>query len=246
MRILSPDRPRTRPRPRYLPPSPPPPQPPRDRGNPWGFLTVLVVLLFLVGGFFYLKGLLPSWDNPFESRTVDRSQPALLQSIEDIGEYRAATGNYQVVIDLEHDTGLPSAVLGSRTLFVAKGTVDAGVDLSAIGSDDVKLSDDGTSATITLPHAKTFDPELDVKNSYVYDRDEGLFNRIGGVFSTGNDYEHEAYVAASKKLDEAASQNGDLARRAEENTATMLESLAKALGIQRVDVRFVEPASGTN
>jgi hypothetical protein len=242
MRILTPDRPRTRPR--YRPPAAPPPQapqPPRDRGNPWGFLTVLVVLLFLIGGFFYLKGLLPSWDNPFKSRTVDRTQPAVLQSMEDIGEYRAATGNYQVVVDLAHDTGLPDVVLGSRTLFVAKGSVDAGVDLSAIGADDVKMSGDGTSATITLPHAQVFDPELDVENSYVYDRNEGILNRIGGVFSSGENYEHEAYVAADKKLAEAAAANSELARRAEENTATMLESLVRALGVQRVDVQFADP-----
>ena len=121
MRVLTPER--TRPRPAYRPPATPPPEPPRDRGgNPWGFLTVLLVLLFLVAGFFYLKGLLPSWDNPFASRTVNRTQPALLESITDIGEYRAASGNYQVVTDLENDTGLPSEILGSRTLFVAKGS----------------------------------------------------------------------------------------------------------------------------
>src|SRR5215218_3309008 len=173
MPVFTPERIRTRPR--YRPPATPPPEPPRDRGNPWGFLTVLVVLLFLIGGFFYLKGLLPSWDNPFESRTVNRTQPALLESIVDIGEYRAASGNYQVVTDLEHDTDLPSAILGSRTLFVAKGSVDAGVDLTTLDSNDVKLSDDGTSATITLPHAHVFPAELDVDNSYVYDRDEGIF-----------------------------------------------------------------------
>jgi hypothetical protein len=204
---------------------------------------VLVVLLFLIGSFFYLKGLLPSWDNPFKSRTVDRTQPAVLQSIEDIGEYRAATGNYQVVVDLAKDTGLPDFVLGSRTLFVAKGSVDAGVDLSAIGPKDVKMSGDGTSATITLPHAQVFDPELDVENSYVYDRNEGILNRIGGVFSSGENYEHEAYVAADKKLAEAAAANSELARRAEENTATMLESLVRALGVQRVAVQFADPAA---
>jgi len=236
MPVFTPERIRTRPR--YRPPATPPPEPPRDRGNPWGFLTVLVVLLFLIGGFFYLKGLLPSWDNPFESRTVNRTQPALLESIVDIGEYRAASGNYQVVTDLEHDTDLPSAILGSRTLFVAKGSVDAGVDLTTLDSNDVKLSDDGTSATITLPHAHVFPAELDVDNSYVYDRDEGFFNRIGGLFSTGENYEHEAYVAAEKKLNEAAAANGDLAQRAERNTAAMLESIAKALGVERVDVQF--------
>src|ERR687893_260070 len=101
------------------------PERPR-RGNPWPFLTVLLVILAIVGSFMWLRGLLPDWDNPFSSRTVDRTQPALLVAVRDIGEFRAAAGDYQVVVDLENDTDLPSEILGTRTLFVARGTVDAG------------------------------------------------------------------------------------------------------------------------
>ena len=239
MGVISPERTRTRPpvEPPVGTPPPEPPEPPR-RGNPWPFLTVLLVLLALVGGFFWLKGLLPDWDNPFSQRTVDRSEPPVLIAIRDIGEYRAAAGNYEVLVDLEQDTGLPSEILGSRTLFVAVGSVDAGLDLSRLDEDAVEVSDDGTAATITLPHARLYDAELDLERSYTYERDEGLLNRIGGVFTGSDEYEREAFVAAERKLESAAQANGQLVERAEENTAAMLESLVRSLGFERVDIRY--------
>lgn len=239
MGVITPERRRTEPR--REPRREPPPEPPRRSGNPWPFLTVLLVILALVGGFLWLRGLVPDWDNPFSERTVDRSQPPVLLAIRDIGEFRGASGSYQIVVDLEKDTKLPSEILGSRTLFVAVGSVDAGIDLSRIGTDAVEVSQDGSAATITLPHARFYDADLDLERSYVYDRDEGLFNRIGGVFTGDDEYEREALLAAERKLDESARANGELARRAEENTAAMLESLVRSLGFERVDVRFVTP-----
>ena len=217
---------------------PPPPEPPRRGGNPWPFLTVLLVILALVGGFMWLRGLVPAWDNPFSERTVNRTQPPVLLAIRDMGEFRGATGNYQVVVDLEKDTKLPSEILGSRTLFVANGSVDAGIDLAGIGPEAVDVSQNGTAATITLPHAQLYDADMDLERSYVYDRDEGLFNRIGGVFTGDDEYEREALLAAEDKLNESARANGELTGRAEENTAAMLESLVRSLGFATVNVRF--------
>ncbi len=45
-------------------------------------------------------------------------------------------------------------------------------------------------------------------------------------------------LAAERRLDEAAAANGDLTRRAEENTARMPATLVRSLGFERVDLRF--------
>jgi hypothetical protein len=239
--VLSPERTRTRPAspPTEPPASPPPPEPPR-RGNPWPFLTVLLIVLSLVGGFMWLRGALPDFENPFAAETVDRTQPAVLQSIQDIGEYRAASANYELLVDLEKDTDLPAVILGERTLFVAVGSVDAGVDLGALGPDAVEVSDDGAGVTITLPPAETYDAQLDTGSSYVFERNEGILNRVGSVFSGEGDYYREVTLAAEQRLDEAARANGDLADRAEENTAAMLQSLLRSLGYERIEIRFAE------
>jgi hypothetical protein len=200
---------------------------------------VLLIVLSLVGGFMWVRGVLPDFDNPFAAETVDRTQPAVLQSLEDIGEYRAASANYELLVDLEQDTDLPAVILGERTLFVAVGSVDAGVDLAALGPDAVTVSEDGAGVSVVLPAGEVYDAELDLRRSYTFERDEGLLNRIGNVFSgDAGDYQQEVMVAAEQRLDEAARANGDLASRAEENTAAMLESLLRSLGFERVEITF--------
>ena len=196
-------------------------------------------MLSLVLGVVWIKGVLPDWHNPFASRTIDRTQEPVLLAVRDIGEYRAAGGEYQVIVDLAKDTGLPDELLGTRTLFVAVGSVDAGVDLSNLDEEAVTVAGDGRGVSIVLPHARLYDPELDLGRSYTFERDEGLFNRIGGVFTGGDDdWQREAMQVGEAKIAEAAAANGTLVSRAEENTATMLETLVKSLGFARADVRF--------
>ena len=64
----------------------------------------------------------------------------MLQSIRDLSEYHAAGGHYEVVVDIEEDTPLPSEVLGQRTLFIGVGDVDAVVDFGGIDSGAVTVS----------------------------------------------------------------------------------------------------------
>src|SRR6266508_3699187 len=98
-------------------------------------LAVLLLAVTLAG-----LRLWPSLPNPFASREVDRSQPVLLKTIEDLRIHKAASGN-------------PLVIKGERTLFVAAGNVDAEVDFSAIDKGAIKVSEDRRSAQITLPRA---------------------------------------------------------------------------------------------
>lgn len=238
MGVVSPERGTESPHsPEHQPPLPPQ-APPPQRGVPWGLIALGLVIVSLIAGFNWVRDLVPSFDNPFSSETIERTSPPVLQSIQDLGEYRAAAGNYQVIVDVEKDTKLPSELLGERTLFVAKGSVDAGVDLRAVGADDVQLSADRRAATITLPHAVLYPAELDLAESYVYERDRGLFNAIGDVFSDGGGSERELYLVAERKLTKAAGGTSGLKARAEENTRATLNSLLRSLGFTRVTIRF--------
>jgi Protein of unknown function (DUF4230) len=233
MGVITPERERVEP----AQPPPPPEQPPR-RDIPWGLIVVGIVVALMAAGVISFRDLLPSFDNPFRAETVDRSGPAVLKSIQDIGEYRAAAGHFEVVIDLEKDTALPSEILGERILFVAVGSVDAGVDLSALDDDSVDVSSDRRSATITLPAVQFFEPVLDVDRSYVYDRKEGLLNELGALFSDDSNYQQELYTLAEDKMAAAAQQGSGVSARAEDNTREMLESLLGSLGFTSVTVRF--------
>jgi hypothetical protein len=239
MGVLTPERERAQPQ----PPPAPPEQPPPKRDVPWGWISLLLVLAGLVWTIGWVRDILPDFANPFTEETVDRSQRAVLKSIENIGEYRAASGHFEVIVDLEKDTAFPSAILGTRTLFVAVGTVDSGVDLSNLDEEDVVVSNNRRSATITLPQPQLFDAQLDLSKSYVYDREEGVLNEIGGLFTDDSNYQQELYRLAERKLNTAARQNSGLLRRAEGNTRELLEGLLGGLGFTSVTVRFA-PSAG--
>ena len=190
-----------------------------------------------------LPAVIPSL-NPFREETVDRSQPTLLKSLKNLSEYRAATANLQVVVDVEEDTNLiPSFLKGERTLFVAAGSVDAAVDFSALSRDEgaVRVSDDRRSATITLPAPTLSEPRIDPDRTRVYDRDRGILDRVEDAFSDRPGDEQPLYQLAEEKLSEAAAAEPELLRTAERNTRSMLEGMLRGLGFERITVRFAQP-----
>jgi hypothetical protein len=203
-----------------------------------GAAVIVAVLLGWVG-LHHLGDLVPHVGNPFGTEQVDRTGPAVLKALDDLHEYRAATGTYQVMVDIEKDAQhLPSFLKGERTLFLAQGSVDAGVDFSGLGPDAVAVNPDH-SVTITLPHATLSKPVLDTAASHVVDRDRGLLDRLGSVFSDSPTGEQALYAAAEPKLRAAADESA-LVARADENTSQMLNRLLGALGFARVEVRYQE------
>lgn len=196
-------------------------------------------VIVLVGGFAALVALLPQVSNPFEESEIDRSQPVLLQSIQDLSRYEAAAGNFQVVIDLEKDVRfLPSWVRGERTLFVAAGTVNAYVDFSAIDDGTIQIS--GEAAQITLPAPALDRTNLDSERSYVFAQERGLLNRIESLFSDNPGEQRELYVLAEQKIQAVAQESGIIAR-AEQNTRSMLVGMLRSLGYTSVTVTFEQP-----
>lgn len=198
-----------------------------------GFLVLAVLLV--VGG-----RLAWTWLNPLGEQVIDRSQPVLLQSIKDMSRFEAATGNFQVVVDLEKDANfLPDAIKGTRTLFVGAGGVDAYVDFSALAGDAVTVSQDRTQATVRLPRAQLEKPNLDNSRSYVFAQQRGLFDRVQDFLSGSPGDQRELYLLAEKKITEAAVAS-DLRARADANTKAMMTGLLKSLGFTKVTVKFTD------
>ena len=215
----------------------------RLRSGSYGRAARVVLPLLLVVGALLLAALLlrilPGWPSlSFGDEDVDRSTPALLTSLSDLEEYHAATGTFQVVVDVERDTRwLPSLLSGERTIFLATGSVDAVVDFTGLDGSAVSTSADGDRVTISLPPARLDEADVDLPNSRVLSRDRGVLDRVGGVFSDSPTSEREVAALAEDKLDAAAAES-ELRERAEDNTRAMLEGLARALGYSEVVVRF--------
>jgi hypothetical protein len=201
-------------------------------------LAVLVLAVTLAG-----LRLWPSLPNPFASRQVDRSQPVLLKAIEDLRVHKAASGNFQVLVDLEESsTGIPLLIKGERTLFVAGGSVDAEVDFSALDERAIKVSADGERVEITLPRARLTQARVDPAQSRVFSRERGLLDRLGSVLSDNPTSERELYQLAQAKMQAAAAES-DLRDRAERNTRAMLVSMLRSLGYRDVTVMFRDSPS---
>ena len=208
------------------------------KGRRGGFFSFALGAAVFVGAGMFLALLFPSL-NPFGTETIDRSQPAVLKSIEKLSEYRAATANLQVVVDLEKDANLvPSFIKGEKVLFVAAGRVDAAVDFSALKGTAVSVSDDRKSVALTLPLPKLSEANLDIARSRIYDRDRGIVDRLESVFEDSPTGDRELYVLAERKLLEAAREDPTLLKTAQENTRSMLLNLLTALGFERVTIRF--------
>ena len=219
-------------------------RPPRRR-LPAGAIAVGVVLLVVLLAVSSLGSLRlwPSFPNPFGARETDRSQPVLLKAIEDLAVFKAATGNFQVVVDLEKGSrGIPLVIKGERTLFVAGGSVDAEVDFSALDERAITVSADGARVEIPLPRARLTQARVDPAQSQVFSRERGLLDRLGSVLSDNPTSERELYQLAQAKMQAAAAQS-DLRDRAERNTRAMLESMLRSLGYTDVTVTFRDPPS---
>ncbi|MET7289537.1 DUF4230 domain-containing protein [Streptomyces sp. NPDC005573] len=198
--------------------------------------ALVLVLVVLFAGI--RLAVLPGIKDLFGTESHDRSGPALLKSIQDMSRYDAASGNFQVVVDLEKDAKyLPDAIRGTRTLYVGAGTVDAYVDLGQLGDKDVTVDGDRTTATLRLPHARLGKPALDPDRSYAVSKQRGLLDRIGDLFSDNPNGEQAVQKLAVKHIGEAA-HDSELTARAETNTTGMLQGLLRSLGFKEVRVTY--------
>lgn len=219
------------------------PEPPRRSRTRVKLLAAAAGLVVLVPVGAQVASALPVWGNPFEQEIVDRSPAPLLTALQDVAQYRAATGTFQVVVDLERDTpNIPAIISGERTTFLATGHVDGIVDFSAVGEDRVTVSLDRRAVSIALP-APVLDPAVvDPAQSRVVGRERGILERLGGVLEDSPTDDQELYVLAARQLDAVARQS-DLPARTEESTREMLTTLARSLGYEQVTITFdaVEP-----
>jgi hypothetical protein len=203
-----------------------------------GLVVVLLIGIGVVRGW---SGWLPELRNPFAEQTTDRSQPVMLKSIQDLSRFTAASGNFEVVIDVERDRRfIPDFVLSERTLFVAAGSVDAYVEFGGLAEDALVVDEENNTVDVTLPASQLERPNLDHERSYVFAEQRGVVNRIQDFFDGDTDAQQRVLQLAETRIAEAATGSG-LRERAEENTRKMLEGMLGALGFETVTVTFLAP-----
>ena len=116
-------------------------------------------------------------------------------------------------------------LFGDSLIFVAHGTVIAGIDLADLDQDDLWL--EGGTLYVRLPEPQIFIATIDNDKSYVYDRDTGLFTK-GNI-----DLETLARQAAEEEIEKAAAEDGIL-DLAQTNAEYYLSRLFQTLGYPQV------------
>ena len=198
-----------------------------------GAVAVVAMLAFGVIG----PGLF-DFSFPFTSETKDHSPPIVLTELRDLAEFRAAEAEFEVVVDREKDIKfVPGFIAGDRVQYVAVGTVDATVDFAGLTEEQILFDADNETATVVLPAPTIGDPVIDFDNSGVMNRDRGVLDRLGGIFSDNPTAEETLIVEAQDKMSAGVAES-DLLERAKQNTEDMLTTLLNGVGVTDVNVVF--------
>lgn len=150
---------------------------------------------------------------------------------------RLETIQYSVekVIRAEEGQDKFPMLFGDKMIFVAHGKVIAGIDLSKIKDQDIKIN--GKILIVNLPEPEIFVVTLENEKSYVYDRTTGLFTKGDPNLET------QVRQAAEDEIRKAALSDGIL-EQARINGENYLGRMLRALDFN--DVVFNYPSGGSH
>lgn len=156
----------------------------------------------------------------------------VVQQLQGASELTTAIFTMETVVPTQSQRTLAGYVIGSTNLlYIAHGEVRAGVDLSKITVDNVRM--EGESALrVTLPPPQILDSKLDVSRSTVYNYDRGWL-------SLGPDnaplLQTRAQQEALRTIEAAACTTGILAEANRRSEITVGQLLSTA-GFESVEV----------
>ena len=157
--------------------------------------------------------------------TVIPDPVTIIREIQSLARLETIQYTVEKVITAEINQGVFGPLFGDRLLFVAGGYVIAGVDLSEMGTEDLRL--ENGVLYVSLPDAEVFVATLNNDDSFVYDRTTGILRK------SDQDLETNARQVAEGEILKAALEDGILVQ-AQQNAEIYLERLFNTLGYQEV------------
>lgn len=193
--------------------------------------SIIVVLSVAIGlGLARYGSTLPVVGSLFgEPEPKTTTSPVVVEGVRDLDQLATVRWTESVVVTKETaGSDLERFLVGEKLVLVATGEVTAGVDLSSLGGDDVRV--EGESVTIRLPEPEILSSSLDEKRTRLYDRDQGLLN-----LRPDDDLAEVAREDAQGEILAAARENGIL-KTAERNAEDSIRAFVTTLGFE--EVRF--------
>lgn len=157
--------------------------------------------------------------------TVVPDPVTIIREIQSLARLETIQYTVEKVITAEVNQGVFGPLFGDRLLFVAHGISIAGVDLSKLESEDLRMEEG--KLYVTMPEAEVFVTTLNNDESYVYDRTTGLLRKGDPQLET------EARQVAEQEILNAALEDGIL-EQAQINAEIFLERLFNDLGYDYV------------
>ena len=204
--------------------------------------TLLAVLLSLILGAVTMAVFLRSANTGFAGRianaiasrpvVVDTSVPAVVQKIQRLNRLETVVYSIDTVVEgSRSSTVLPDLIAGDRILLVVHGQSVAGIDLSKLKPEDVRITQNNSVRTIhvTLPASEIFLTTIDNQHTRVYARTTGL------LVPADQNLESETRARAQQQLQQSALTDGIL-DAASKNARATVTTLLYGLGFQQVDV----------
>ena len=149
----------------------------------------------------------------------------IIHEIQSLARLETIKFSLEKIITAEIHQGAFDWLIGDRLLFVAHGEVIAGIDLNKLDPEDLEVKNG--VLYVTLPDVEIFITAIDNEQSYVYERDTGLFTH-GEV-----NLETEARRVAEQEIEKSALEDGIL-DLAEQNAISFLGRLFRDLGYPEV------------
>jgi hypothetical protein len=160
--------------------------------------------------------------------TFDTSVPAVVQRIQRLNRLETVVYSIDTVVEGARSSPvLPDLLAGDRLLLGVHGQSIAGIDLSQLKPEDVRIN--GQSIHVTLPASQLFVTTLDNQHTRVYARSTGI------LVPADQNLETDTRAKAQEQLQQAALADGilDTARK---NARATITTLLYSLGFQQVDV----------
>ena len=157
------------------------------------------------------------------------SPSTILLNMEQEFDVITVSSEFEKVVTAERNQEVLWGALGETMVFVANGTVAAGIDLSQMTPDDIQVLDPVT-VQIHLPPAQIFTEYSGLNNekSRVVDRDTGLLTRADPQLET------QVRQIAEQEIIEVA-QGSNLLQEADENAEKEIRQLLEGLGFINIE-----------
>ena len=160
---------------------------------------------------------------------VRPDQIVIVREVKKLSQLHTAQMELQNIVEADSGTDSWFGLFEDNLIFVAVGSVQAGIDLGKLTEFDIQATSFQT-VQIRLPASEIFIATLDNDKSYVADRDVGLGARI---LDPDPQLETLARQSGEEKILEAALENGIL-EQADENAQLLMEGFLKSLGFESV------------